>query len=319
MPVDAPRLVQATAFAPGSIGNVGPGFDVLGLAVEGLGDTVTVELLATGPSRVAVRGRDAERVPCDLERNCAALAARDLLRRRGLDAALAVTVDKGLPFAGGLGGSAASSVAGAFAAHLLALSRGRRACDEGRERHDLLAAALAGECVVSGWHLDNIGPSLLGGLVLSRSVDPIDVVALPVAAPWWVALWTPRVSIETKAARAILPSALERAAWVQQMANTAALVHAFGSGDGELLARALDDRHAEPLRAPLIPHFAAVKRAALSAGAFGGSISGSGPTVFAVAADERTARGAAAAMAAAGEVEAATLATAIARRGARSV
>jgi homoserine kinase len=318
MAVDVHQRVRAAAFAPGSIGNVGPGFDVLGLAVEGLGDTVALELVADGPSRVdAVRGRDAERVPHDVERNSAALAAREYLRRRGLAVDIAVTVDKGLPFAGGLGGSAASSVAGAYAASLLAARLGRAAADGAAERHHLLAAALAGESAVSGRHLDNIGPSLLGGLVLARSVDPIDVVALPVAAPWWVALWTPGVTIETKAAREMLPATLERNAWVQQMANTAALVHAFASGDGELLARALDDRYAEPRRAALVPGFAAVKRAARGAGAFGGSISGSGPTVFAVAADEPTAQRVAAAMQRAGEVESSIHAAPIARRGAR--
>src|SRR4029078_2108502 len=97
---------------------------------------------------------------------------------------------------------------------------------------DLLASALAGERVVAGAHLDNIGPSLFGGLTLARCIDPIDVVALPIAADWWLALWTPRLRIETKAARALLDASCDRAIWVQQMANTAALVHAFAHGDG---------------------------------------------------------------------------------------
>jgi homoserine kinase len=159
-----------------------------------------------------------------------------------------------------------------------------------------MAAALAGEEVVSGRHLDNIAPQVLGGLALSRSVEPIDAVRLPVAEGWWVALVTPAVRIETKAARALLPAALPRQEWVQQMANTLALAHALATGDGDLLSRALDDRHAEPVRGPLIPHFAEVKAAALAAGASGCSISGSGPTVFALALGEDRARRAAAAM-----------------------
>jgi len=149
---------------------------------------------------------------------------------------------------------------------------------------------------VAGRHLDNIAPCVLGGLALCRSVDPIDVVALPVAAAWWVALVTPAVRVETKAARALLPEMSERAEWIQQMANTAALVHAFAAGDGELLSRALDDRYAEPRRAQLIPNFAAVKRAASEAGAFACTISGSGPTLFAIAEDEEAARRCAVAM-----------------------
>ncbi|HEV8630834.1 MAG TPA: homoserine kinase [Thermoanaerobaculia bacterium] len=314
--------MRAAAFAPGSIGNVGPGLDVLGLAVDGLGDTVTLEVVGA-PTRIeAVSGRDAARVPREVERNCAAVAACEVLRRRGLAVEVAITVCKGTPFAGGLGGSAASSVAGARAAQLLACAlRGAGAGpadDDDSKLAELFAAALAGESAVAGAHLDNIAPAALGGLALVRSVVPIDVVALPVLAPWWLALWTPAVEIETRAARAMLPAQSERATWVQQMANTAALVHAFGSGDGALLSRALDDRYAEPLRAALIPRFAAVKAAALAAGAFGGSISGSGPTTFAIAADEETARAAAEAMRRAGAVDAAVHVGAIARRGVRA-
>ena len=320
----------ATAFAPGSIGNVGPGFDVLGLAIDGIGDRVTVALAVEGASRVgAVTGRDAGEIPRDPAANCAAIAAREYLRRQGIELEVVVSIDKGLPLSGGLGGSAASSVAGAYAAYLLVDVLEREGIIAEQLRilcpatasavvfADVLAAALAGETAVAGPHLDNIGPALFGGLVLSRSVDPIDVVRLDIGAPWWLALWTPQVRVETRAARAILPADCDRATWVRQMANTAALVHAFASGDGELLARALDDRYAEPRRAPLIPRFAAVKAAAREAGAFGGSISGSGPTVFAVDADEELARGAAAAMQRAGEIESATHVGAIDRRGAR--
>ena len=278
--------MKAAAFAPGSIGNVGPGFDVLGLAVDGIGDKVTVEL-TKGASKIAdVTGRDADLVPRDADRNCAAIAANAYLRPYGFRAV--VTIEKGLALAGGMGGSAASSVAGAYAAGL--------ALGAMPSLPDVLAAALEGEAAVAGRHLDNIAPSTVGGLALSRSIDPIDVVKLPVGAPWWIALVTPRVRIQTKEARALLPDVTERAEWIQQMANTTALAHAFAAADGELLRRALDDRYAEPRRAPLIPRFAEVKRAALEAGAFGCSISGSGPTLFAIAPDEAVARQCAAAM-----------------------
>lgn len=284
--------MRATAFAPGSIGNVGPGFDVLGLAVDGIGDTVTVELTKGAAQIAGITGRDADLVPRDPDRNCASIAAHSYLRPYGYRAA--VTIDKGLALAGGMGGSAASSVAGAFAA---ALALAETGADASPARLDaILAAALEGESAVAGRHLDNIAPSTVGGLALSRSVDPIDVIKLPVGADWWLALVTPRVRIQTRDARALLPDRSERAEWIQQMANTTALAHAFAVADGELLRRALDDRYAEPRRAPLIPRFYDVKKAALEAGAFGCSISGSGPTLFAVAPDERTARQCAAAM-----------------------
>jgi homoserine kinase len=279
-------MTQASAFAPGSIGNVGPGFDVLGLAFEGAGDTATVELTKGGSRVLSVTGRDAELVPVEPDRNCAAIAANAYLRPFGYRAI--VSLNKGLPLAGGMSGSAASSVAGAYAAGL--------ALGQAPNVRDVLAAALEGESAVAGRHLDNIAPSVVGGLALSRSVDPIDVIKIQVAADWWVALVTPRVRIQTKHARALLPNESDRVTWVQQMANTTALAQAFVSGDGALLGRALDDRYAEPKRAPLIPRFYEVKRAAIEAGAYGCSISGSGPTVFAIAADESTAQRVAGAM-----------------------
>jgi homoserine kinase len=212
-----------------------------------------------------------------------------------------------------MGGSAASSVAGAFAA---ALAMGIDA----PAPLELAAAAMEGEKAVAGEHLDNIAASLTGGLALSRCVRPIDFVALPVNADWRIALVTPDVRIETKAARAVLPATSDRAEWLQQMANTAGVIHAFASGDAELLRRSLDDRYAEPRRAALIPRFADVKRAAIEAGALGCTISGSGPTLFAIAADGEIARRVATAMRHAfGDVASVTRVSAIARQGVRAV
>ena len=124
-----------------------------------------------------------------------------------------------------------------------------------------MRAALAGESAVSGWHIDNISASVFGGLTLVRSTEALDVVKIPLSGEWWVVLATPEVRIETRAARAMLPEAWGRAEWVQQMANTAALVHGFASGDRDLVRRSLHDGYAEPRRAALIPRFAEVKRA----------------------------------------------------------
>jgi homoserine kinase len=272
-------MTRAKVFAPGSIGNVGPGFDILGLAVDQIGDTVTLELIDGEDTPVVVRGRDAAIVPTDPAQNVVNIAAHAMLRLLGRDQGVAISIDKGLPVAGGLGGSAASSVAGAYAA----------AVATGVEPAPTLTieAALAGETHASGRHLDNIAPITMGGLVLSRLAQPIDVIKLPILEEWHVALVTPHVRVETKAARAILPMEWPRSEWIPQMANVAAMVHAFATGDGALLRRSLDDRYAEPRRASLIPHFYDVKQAALDAGAFGCSISGSGPTVFAIVPPEK--------------------------------
>ncbi|HXI14267.1 MAG TPA: homoserine kinase [Thermoanaerobaculia bacterium] len=281
------RKPIATAFAPGSIANLGPGFDVLGLAVDGIGDRVTVELTDRETRIADVTGLDSDLIPRDPKRNVAAIAAMAWLRAHDDLRNVIVTIDKGLPMSGGLGGSAASSVAGAWAA---AAAAGADSGTANIVTDEIVAAALEGEATVSGRHIDNIAPSVFGGLTLVRSVDPIDIVRIEVHSPWWVALVTPNVRIETKSARSILPDTLRRSEWIQQMANTSALAIAFSRGDGDLVRRALDDRFAEPRRAPLIPHFGEVKNAALRAGAFGCSISGSGPTVFAVACDAEVAQ-----------------------------
>jgi len=305
--------MNATVFAPGSIGNCGPGFDVLGLAVEAVGDRVSVEL-TEGDARVAeVTGRDAGLVPLDPHRNAAWLAATAWLRAHGDARNAIVSIDKGLPVAGGLGGSAASSVGGAYAAALAM----------GIEHPDplaVVAAALEGEVAVAGRHLDNIAPCVVGGLALVLSLRPANVVALKVAADWRLALVTPDVRVETKAARELLPATSGRALWVQQMANTAAVVHAFATGDGALLHLAFDDLYAEPRRAPLIPRFPEVKRAAMRAGALGCTISGSGPTLVAICETDEIARRAGDAMQAAfGDITSAAVVSEIARRGVRAV
>ena len=303
---------RATVFVPGSIGNVGPGFDVLGLAVEGPGDEIHLERV-DGPSSIEdVSGTDAELIPREPSSNVVTVAAEAMLRALGEAGGVRVRVRKGIPLSGGLGGSAASSVAGAFAAAV--------ACGHDPRPVEVMAAALTAEATVAGRHLDNIAACVLGGLTLVRSTDPIDVVRVPLGRPLWVALVTPAVRLETRTARSVLPPTLDRAAWVQQMANTSALLHALASGDLGLVSRSLEDGFAEPRRAPLIPRFLEVKRAALDAGALGSSISGAGPTVFALCADERTGRDVLAAMRAglggmAGRAELAT----VADRGARAL
>ena len=200
-------------------------------------------------------------------------------------------VTKGLPLSGGQGGSAASAIAGVVAAnHLI---------DAGLDTNALLACALIAESSVAGRHADNLAPSLLGGLVLVRSLDPIDVIRLPVPTGLRVVLVHPEQQLRTRDARAVLPDTVPRALALEQAANIAAMVAGAGRGDIALLGRALDDRIAEPARAALLPGFPAAKRAALDAGALGCSISGAGPSTFALVGDAATGDRVAAAMVAA--------------------
>jgi homoserine kinase len=281
--VSGAARTYARVFAPGSIGNLGPGFDTLGLAVAGAGDTVTARRIESKPGAdsVIILSAGHPDLPLDPDLNSAGIAARDALRRAGSKISMALEIEKGLPLSAGLGGSAASAVAAAVAVHLLLGAP----LNEGA----LLAASLAGEAAVAGCHLDNVAPSLLGGAVLVRSIDPIDAIRLPVPAELLVVLATPDAAMRTAEARRVLPRDVPRAIAVHQLAHTGALIAGLCLGDLALIGRAIDDRIAEPVRAPLLAGFVEAKAAALGAGALGASISGSGPTAFALAGDRATA------------------------------
>lgn len=266
---------QVRVYAPGSIGNLGPGLDILGLAIDGAGDIVTAERDAPG---VVIEEPGHPALPRDPSRHSSGIAALAVLRMAGAGFGLRLRVEKGLPLAGGQGGSAASAVAGAVAASLL--------LDAPLPQSALLQAALEAETVVAGPHADNIAPILLGGLVLIRAIRPLDVVRLPVPAGLSLVLAKPDRSLSTREGRALLPEMITRDIALHQAAQVAAIVAAAASGDLALLGRAIDDRIAEPARAPALPGFLAAKAAALEAGALGCSISGSGPTAFALVSDE---------------------------------
>ena len=265
-----------TAYAPGGVGNVGPGLDIMGLAVAGLGDTVRAEWSAEPGIRIMDPGHDA--LPREAERHTSALAARAVLERAGGSRdrrGLALYVRKELPLSGGQGGSAASAVAAAVAVNTL--------LGGPLDRIALVEACLTAEEAVAGRHADNIAPALLGGIVLIRSMEPLDLVQLPVPEELFVVLVRPDQQLRTLEGRSVLPREVSRAVALHQAAQVAAVVAALAAGDYALLGRAIDDRIAEPARAPLLPGFPEAKAAGLAAGALGSSISGSGPTAFALA------------------------------------
>lgn len=276
-----------TVFVPGSIGNVGPGFDILGLAVDGIGDTLSF-MLTDGPAEIrSICGRDAELIPTIADKNCAVIAARSYLHRAGITKAPIVGFDRQLPLSGGLGSSAAASVAGAFAAALASGGlAGPTISDASADVvQRIIESALDGEEAVAGRHLDNIAPCLLGGLCLSRSTNPADAIRLSIKGSWWITIASPKLRLATKDARGVLPNYVERKLMIEQMANTAGVITAFATGDAALMRRSLHDVFAEPHREALIKNFAHVKQAALAQGALGCSISGAGPSIFALTTD----------------------------------
>jgi len=294
---------RVRVFAPASISNLGPGFDVRGLALERPGDEVEAEWSdQPGVSIAAVTG-DGGVLPVDPARNVAGVAAASVLADLAASGiasersggalpppGIRLSVHKQMPLASGLGSSAASSVAGALAVNELF---GRPLA-----KHALLPHALAGEQVAAGAvHADNVAPSLLGGIRAVRGYTPLDVLELPVPPALRLVVVHPRTEVQTSYARQLLRGRgfpIELA--VANLGNMAGFVSALYRGDLELLGRCMEDRLAEPLRMPLIPGFLAVKRAAREAGALGCSISGSGPSVFAVTGDDETAARVAAVM-----------------------
>lgn len=269
------------AFAPGSIGNMGPGLDVLGCAITGAGDEVHAWWSDDGGVTVVDAGHP--ELPTDAARNACAIAAHAVMRRAPhLTRGVMLSVRKGLPLSAGQGGSGASAVAAAVAVNQLIVNAGGDALDTS----GLLAASLIAETHVAGRHLDNLAASLMGGVICIRGIDPPDVANVPVNTPLWFALAHPDIRVRTADARAALPMMVSRDILIAQMASVASLVTGLVLGDLALVGRALVDHVAEPARASLIPGFMAAKRAALEAGALGASLSGSGPTTFGVCATE---------------------------------
>lgn len=284
-------------FAPATVANLGPGFDVLGLALGTPGDLLEAKLSDHAGVEILEITGDGGSLSREPEKNVASRAAADVLRRtagRGASArGMHLWLHKQMPLASGLGSSGASSAAGAFAANELL---GRPL-----SQHDVVLSAMEGERAASGTpHADNVAPSVMGGIVLVRSYTPFEVIPLPVPSELHVSVVHPHCRVSTAEARKLVKArAYSIDEIVPNLGNIAALVAALAAGDLALLGRSIHDGLVEPVRAPLIPGFAAVKQAALSTGALGCSIAGSGPSVFAFAADEESAREIGAAMQAA--------------------
>jgi homoserine kinase len=265
---------RATAFAPASVGNVAIGFDIMGFAVDALGDRVTVtRRAATGVEIRAVRGIAGE-LPREARDNTAGRALLAMQEAVRADFGFVLEIDKGIPLGSGLGGSAASAVGAVVAANAL--------LPQPRGRIELLQFAMAGEAVASGArHADNIAPSLYGGLVLTVGIDHPRVKRIPVPAGIRAVIVHPHMYLATSKARAILKLNVELSDFVWQTAHLAGFICGCYTDDLDLIRASLEDVVIEPQRAALIPGFREVRRGALDAGALGCSISGAGPAMFA--------------------------------------
>lgn len=285
-------MTSVTAFAPATVSNVACGFDVLGFPLHEPGDRVTARFLEEEGVRIEAIENDNGRLPRAAAKNTASVAVMALLQAVGERRGIGLTVTKGLPLSSGLGGSAASASAAVVAVDALIGSK--------LSKNQLLACAYEGERIGAGSaHADNIAPCIFGGFVLVREASPADIVALPVPDGMTAVVVHPDLEIETAKARALLGTTVPIGEAVKQWANLGAFVHALHTSDFDLLGRTLVDHIAEPRRAPLLPGLAEIKRAAADAGALGCSLSGSGPSLFALCQSRSVAERVAAAMTAA--------------------
>lgn len=269
-------------FAPATVANLSAGYDVLGLAVETPGDEVIITLNKTGKVTIDKITGDEGKLPLNPEKNTVSAVVIKYLKQREIDLGASITLHKKMPFGSGLGSSSASAVGGLVAINAL--------MDEPWDKKDLLPLAMEGERIACGnAHADNVAPSLLGGVVLIRSYHPLDVISLTYPDNLWLSLVYPHVNIPTGEARKILKNHIPLKDAVIQWGNVGGIVAGFCTQNIDLIGRSMQDVIIEPIRSMLIPNFYEMKQTALEHGALAFSISGSGPTVFAMTTSEQTA------------------------------
>ncbi len=272
-------IYKAKAFAPASVANVAVGFDLLGFSIDVTGDTVLVERTKDREIKIdSIEGATLE-LPKDPKKNTATAGLIQFQKDLQLDFGFKVSIQKGISFGSGMGGSAASAVAAVVAANAL--------IETPLPLAELIDYALIGEEQASGsYHADNVAPSLLGGLILSRvrkenSSFKTESTSIPIPKGIYCVLVHPEISVETKQARGILTPEISFSKHVSQSANLAGFIAGCFKNNIELIKKSFEDVIIEPQRAHLIRGFFNVKAAALANGALGCTISGAGPSVFA--------------------------------------
>jgi homoserine kinase len=262
-------------FAPATVANVACGFDVMGFAIDAPGDEVLITLKNTPGIVIKKITGDQGKLPLDPCKNTVSVGISAFLNHIGSKQGMEIELRKNLPLGSGLGSSAASSVAGVFAINAL--------LGNPLKPQELLPFTMEAERIACGSaHADNVAPALLGGFVLVRSYDPLDVIKIPSPPDLFCTVIHPQVEVRTEDARKILKKGISLSDAIIQWGNVGGLIAGLMSSDYGLIGRSLQDVIIEPIRALLIPGFKEVKQAALDAGALGCSISGSGPSIFAL-------------------------------------
>jgi homoserine kinase len=270
-------------FAPATVANVVCGFDVLGFAIHEPGDEVQMRRVSKPGIRITKITGDDGRLPLDPKKNTVSASVQHYLNALGQpDLGLEIELHKKMPIGSGLGSSSASTVAGLFAINAL--------LGNPLSKRELVPFAMKGEELACGYgHADNVAPALLGGFVLIRSYEPLDIISLPSPEGLYAAVVYPEVDVPTKDAREMIRSKVLLKDAVTQLGNVAGLVSGLFLKDYDLIGRSLVDVLIEPTRSILIPDFYTMRSKALDLGAIGFGISGSGPSVFALCKDRETA------------------------------
>jgi homoserine kinase len=266
-------------FAPASVANVAVGYDILGFALNRPGDEVVAYFKDSPGLEIKAITGVSRQLPYDIDQNTAGYAAKTLLAHLGeTGRGIAMEIHKKMPFGSGLGSSAASAVGGVMAINEL--------LGQPLEKRELLPFAVLGEQIADGaYHADNVAPSLLGGIVLVRSNQELDVCSLRIPEGLFATVVYPEVEVLTREARSILKKEVALDLLIRQSGNLAGFILGLYHSDFALIRRSMEDVVIEPQRACLIPGFYDVKEAALKAGALGCSISGAGPSIFALSGD----------------------------------
>lgn len=278
------RLDSVTAFAPASVGNAGVGFDIMGFAIDKIGDKVTVTISDENSDKIYLSGEYGNLIPAERNKNTAGVAIDAFLKATGnSNLKLTIELEKSLPLGSGLGSSASSAAAAIFAVNEL--------LGNILSTKQLITFAMEGERIACGAaHADNVAPSLLGGFILIRSNDPLDVIQIPVPADLFCAVAHPHYELLTSVSREALKKEISLKNAIYQIANTSSFLISLMNADYELMKRSFVDLIAEPHRKALIPGFDDVKEAAMKAGAIGCTISGSGPSIFSLCRGEDEAK-----------------------------
>ena len=277
-------------FAPATVANMACGYDILGFAIDAPGDMIIANKSNTKGLKITAITGDGGKLPKVVTKNTAGVAALKMLQHLGLeDEPIDLEIHKRMPFGSGLGSSAASAAGAVLAVNELI---GRPL-----EKRQMLSFAVAGEQIADGaWHADNVAPSLLGGITLIRDNATLDVHKVPVPRGMFASVVHPDIEVMTKEARAILSDQVSLSALIAQTGSVASLIVGLYQSDFDLISRSLRDHIIEPQRSKLIPGFYDVQEAAMNAGALGCSISGAGPSIFALSNNSVVAENAATAM-----------------------